>query len=136
MRPGSTLRSHYSISRSMSNSTPMNNLDRAIMAVQRSKSSLPEFYRQLVAGELWFLVPYHPEIEGELLELKQGSPLPFASLTDQQGEVVPLFSSEARLDEGLEKGRVSARTYSAGSLPAIQVLEILGKAGLRAVINK
>jgi len=120
----------------MSNSAPANDLDRAIMAVQRSKASLPELYRQLAAGELWFLLPYHPEIEGELLELKNGSPLPFASLTDQQGEAVPLFSSEARLEEGLEKGRVPARTYLAGSMPAIQVLEILGKVGLRAVINK
>jgi len=81
----------------MSNSAPANDLDRAIMAVQRSKASLPELYRQLAAGELWFLLPYHPEIEGELLELKNGSPLPFASLTDQQGEAVPLFSSEVKL---------------------------------------
>jgi hypothetical protein len=120
----------------MSNFIPANDLDRAIVAVQRSKAGLPELYRQLAAGELWFLIPYHPEIEGELLELKNGSPLPFASLTDQQGEVVPLFSSEARLEEALDNGRVPARTYSVGSMPAVQVLEILGKVGLRAVINK
>src|SRR5436309_7974820 len=88
----------------MNNSAPANELDRAIMAVQRSKAGLPELYRQLAAGELWFLIPYHPEIEGDLLELKNGSPLPFASLTDQHGEVVPLFSSEARVEEALEKG--------------------------------
>lgn len=114
----------------------MNDLDRAIMAVQRSKAGLSDLYRALSGGELWFLVRFHPELEGEALELKNGSPLPFAMIDDGKDSIVPLFSSEARLEEGLKKGRVPARTFSAASLPAIQVLDMLGKAGLRAIINK
>jgi hypothetical protein len=120
----------------MSDFIPTNELDRALMAVQRSDAAWPDVYRQLIEGELWFLVKYHPEIEGEVLELKNGSPLPFALLADKEGAVVPLFSSEARLEEGLKKGRVPARTFSAGSMPAQQVLAILGQTKLRAVINK
>jgi hypothetical protein len=115
---------------------PPNDLDRAIMAVARSRAAMPDFYRELTKGELWFLIRRHPELEGEVLELKEGSPLPFAMLEDAQGVVVPIYSSEARLEEGLKKGRVPPRTYSAAIMPAVQMLEILGKAELRAVINK
>ena len=120
----------------MSGSIPMNELDCAIKAMQRSQAHFPDFCRELSAGELWFLAPFHPEVEGKLLELKNGSPFPFAMVQDQMGEVVPLFSSEARLQEGLEQGRVPGRRYSAGSLPAIRLLEILGQSNLRAVVNK
>ncbi len=120
----------------MSEYIPTNALDRALMALQRSPAATADFYRELSEGELWFLVRFHPEIEGEVLEIKNGSPLPFAILEDQAGAVVPLFSSEARLDEGLKRGRVPERTFAAAAMPAKQVLEILGKANLRAVVNK
>jgi hypothetical protein len=114
----------------------MNDLDRAIIAMRRSQAALPDLCRELIKGELWVLVPYHPEVEGECIELKHGSPLPFAMLQDAKGAVVPLFSSEARLDEGLKKGKVPSNKYSAAAMPAIQALAILGKADLRAVVNK
>ena len=120
----------------MSSFTPVNDLDRAIMAVQRSRAALPDLFRLLIRGDLWFLIRHHPELEGEVMELKNGSPLPFALLEDGQGVVVPLFSSGERLDEGLKNGHVPPRTYLAGTMPAVQVLEILGKAELRAVLNK
>ena len=113
----------------------MNDLDRAIKAVQRSRAAVPELYGQLTRGELWVLLPFHPELEGEL-EWKAGTPLPFSILEDNKGGVVPLFSSEERVNEGLEKAGVPPRTFCAASLPAIQILEILGKADLRAIINK
>lgn len=114
----------------------VNDLDRAIMAAIRSQANVPNLYRQLLEGELWFLVPYHPEVEGEIMELKPGMPLPFVQLQDARGPVVPLFSSEDRVDEGLAAGKVAPRTFTAGAMPAIQALEILGSVGLRAVLNK
>jgi hypothetical protein len=120
----------------MSNSIPTNALDKAIMSLQRSNSATPDFYRHLAEGELWFLVPYHPEIEGGVLELKNGAPLPFSRIKDEEGQVVPLFSSEERATEGLTKARVPAKTFSLASMPAQQVLQILGHVGLRAVLNK
>lgn len=116
--------------------TPMNDLDRAIVAAIRSQAMMPDLFRQLVEGELWFLVPYHPEIEGELMELKPGMPLPFVQLQDANGIIVPLFSSEERVDEGMTKGNVPPLTYTGAVMPAPQLLEILGEVGLRAALNK
>lgn len=113
-----------------------NGLDRAIVALGRSAAAAPEFYRRLAQGDLWFLIHYHPEVENSVMELKNGAPLPFVRLKDADGAVVPLFSSQARADEGLNKARVPPRTFSLGSLPAKVVLEVLGKAELRAVVNK
>src|SRR5947209_17213591 len=111
----------------MSDFTPTNALDRAIMALSRSRAATPEFYRRLAEGELWFLIRYHPEIEGEVLELKNGSPMPFIRFKEAEGDAVALFSSLARAEEGLKQGKVPARTFSTGSMPARQALEILGK---------
>ena len=120
----------------MSNPVPVNALDRAMMALNRSPSATPEFYRQLAQGELWFLLHYHPEIEGEVLELKNGVPMPFAVYKENEDEYVMLFSSEARVNEALEAGKVPPRVFSAGSMPAPQVLEIIGKCGLPALLNR
>ncbi len=113
----------------------MNDLDHAIIALGKSKAALPELMRRLGEGELWFLVPYHPEVEGEKMELKNGMPLPFSQFEDKEGVFVPLFSSYERLRESMKRARFPARTFSAGSMPAKQVLEILGKLDLRAVLN-
>jgi hypothetical protein len=47
----------------------MNNLDRAVKAVRRSRAGLPEVYRQLTAGDLRFLVPFHPEGTENLVDI-------------------------------------------------------------------
>jgi hypothetical protein len=57
-------------------------------------------------------------------------------LLDEEGEVVPVFSSTERAQEGLARGKVPPKTFLIGSMPAIQVMEILGKMNMRATINK
>jgi len=57
----------------MSDFIPMNELDRAIKAMARSQAGFPDFCRALCKGELWALIPFHPEIEGEMLEIKNGA---------------------------------------------------------------
>jgi hypothetical protein len=120
----------------MSDFIPMNELDRAIKAMARSQAAFPDFCRALCKDELWALIPFHPEIEGEMLEIKNGAPFPFALLREEKGDAVPVFSSEERADEGLAKGRVPARKYSVCTMPAMQLLEILGSTKFGAVINK
>ena len=63
----------------MSSSTAPNALDRATMAVIRSRAAMPDLCRELIKGELWFLMPRRPGEEDEVIELKPGSPLPFVS---------------------------------------------------------
>ena len=48
---------------------PTNDLDRALMALAKSKSALPRFMRELGKGKLWFVTPFHPEIIGGQVEL-------------------------------------------------------------------
>jgi hypothetical protein len=122
----------------MSDFIPVNDLDRAIMALRKSKAATPDFYRHLCEGELWFPIKYHPELEdGGGFSIENGSPAPFAMLDDGNGHTyVPLFSSDARLDESLQKGNVPEKTFIAAAMPAKQILEILGKMGLHAHVNK
>ena len=116
----------------------MNELDRAIKAVQRSEAAAPELYRQLTTGELCFLLPYHPEmVEGARMSVQNGSPLPFCVQAEPDGnEVVPIFSSEARLEESLRAGDAPPNKFLCGAMPAVQVLELIGKCGFRAVLNR
>jgi len=121
----------------MSDFVPVNDLDRAIMAMQKSKAAMPDFCRHLSEGELWVPVQYHPELaDGGAVPIQNGSPIPFALLQRNDGKTyVPLFSSEGRYEEGLAKAKVPPNTYLPADMPAKQLLEILGKADLWAEIN-
>ena len=41
---------------------PLNDLDKAILAFQRSQAVVPEWLRLLCAGNLYLLIPFHPEV--------------------------------------------------------------------------
>lgn len=62
--------------------------------------------------------------------------MPFVRLQTERGVVVPVYSSEARVAEGLKQGKVPPRTYMAAMMPAVQALEILGKLNLPMTVNK
>ena len=114
----------------------MNELDQAIVAAIRSQAHMPDLFRQLTQGDIWFLVPYHPELAGESMELKPNDPLPFVQLQDAAGALVPVFSSAERADEGMEKGGVPPMQFLPAAMPALDLLGILGRAGLRATLNR
>jgi hypothetical protein len=120
----------------MNTPIPLNELDRTIMAMQKSQAVFPDFCRAVCEGELWALIPYHPEVEGGQIENKTGAPFPFALLKEEKGLAVPVFSSSARADEGLAKGRIRAKTYSVCALQAMVLLSILGSTKFGAIINK
>ena len=107
------------------------------MALQRSQASAPELYRQLIKGELCFLLPYHPEMDGGKMSLQAGDEFPFCIQTEPDGnEVVPIFSSEARLEESLRKSNTPLNSFLCGIMPAVQVMEIIGKCKFPAVLNR
>ncbi len=114
----------------------MNELDRCIQAMGRSQAVFPDFCRAVIKGELWFLRPYHVGIEDEPVVVKKGEVFPLTLLRDADGEFSPLFSSEARAEEGMRQGNVPMLTYSVGSMPAKQLLAMFGGTPFGAVFNK
>ena len=68
--------------------------------------------------------------------VKKGELFPLALLRDADGEFSPLFSSEARAEEGMRHGDVPLLTYWVGSLPAKQLLTLFGGTPFGAVFNK
>ncbi len=114
---------------------PTNDLDRALMALVKSKSALPRFLRELGTGELWFLTQFHPEIIGGTVVLENGMRSPFVELEDGEGPYVPLFSSFERLQESMRAFQAPEDSAAAASMEALLVLDLLGKMELRAIIN-
>src|SRR5712691_2828101 len=113
-----------------------NGLDEAIFRLAKSTAELPEVFRRLTEGELCALIPYHPEIVDTRMQIQNGAPFNFIMTKDEEGEAVMLFSSEARAEEGLKAGQVPLNTYCTATMPARQMLEILGKMNLRALLNR
>jgi SseB protein C-terminal domain len=113
-----------------------NELDKAIFALGRSKSALPDVYRALPKGKLCAVMPYHPEMEGMDFKIENGMECPFIMFEEKEGTAVALFSSEARAEEGMMKGGVPENTFVVGAMPAKQMLEVVGKMNLHASLNK
>src|SRR5438552_1273618 len=108
----------------MSGKDSLNELDRAIMALRKSTAGWPEFCRRLGEGELRALLPFHPELEeGAMMQLKNGMAFPFATLRDKKGDVVPIFSSGERMEEGLKNGKVRPKTYVGATMEAKLLLQ-------------
>lgn len=115
---------------------PTNDLDLALMALGKSKSALPRFLRELGKGELWFLIPYHPEVIDQEMRIENGMMSPFVELVDATGPLVPVFSSYERAEEALRVAKVPANTYAAASMQAVLVLEVLSKMEIRGMLNQ
>ncbi len=120
----------------MNTDLPMNELDQTIAAMVRSRAAFPDFLRAIVKGDLCFLRNYHVGVEDEPLVIKKGEIFPLALLEDADGKFTPLFTSEARAEEGMRAGNVPMLTYLPGTLPAKQLLGMLGVTSFGAIINK
>jgi hypothetical protein len=115
---------------------PLNELDRTIAAMQKSQAAFPDFCRAVCEGSLWPLIPFEKGKAGEWIEIANGQPFPFVLLREPKGQAVPVFTSEARAEEGLRRGKVSKYAYSICHLQAMQFLEILGTTKFGAIFNK
>lgn len=112
-----------------------NALDEAIYGLARSTSELPEVFRRLTEGHLFALMPYHPEMEGAAIKLENGSPCHFVMVEAKEGESVALFTSLERAEESLAKAGVPPKKFLPGAMTARQMLEVLGKMNIPAILN-
>lgn len=120
----------------MSNNDSMNELDRAVVRMAKSYAALPDLMRCLSQGELWTLIPWHPEVEDAVMTLENGMQMPFSQFEDEKGAFVPIFSSFERAREAMKRARFPARTVCAAKLDAKILMHILGGANLRAEVNR
>ncbi|MBI2929365.1 MAG: enhanced serine sensitivity protein SseB C-terminal domain-containing protein [Verrucomicrobia bacterium] len=79
---------------------PLNDLERAYAKSLRGPEGQPELFRQLRTSTVWFLIPYHPELEGTL-ELKSGDRMTFKVWEGKEGQFVPIFTSRERAQRAL-----------------------------------
>jgi hypothetical protein len=105
---------------------PLNDLERTFLAV-RGPQHFPELFRQLRESILFFLLPYHPELEGGKMGVKNGDRLPpFVSWKNGKGEVlIPIFTSIERAQDACKAIKAPARTYAICEMMGEQLFQLL-----------
>jgi hypothetical protein len=87
--------------------TPANDLEQTLVRAATEPSARPEFYRRLLAAELFILTEEGRAADGQ--PSKEGAAdAAFITWESPSGAYVPLFSSRARVDE---IARLRERTY-------------------------
>lgn len=94
---------------------PRNELEKAFMASIHGPEGQPEFFRQLRKGQLTFLSPYHPEMEG-VHRTDDGTPISFVVWKNADEECIPIFTSAERLAEALRTTGNENTMYCKGEM--------------------
>jgi hypothetical protein len=90
--------------------TPDNELEQTLVRAATDPAARPEFYRRLLAAELYILTDEAPAAEGETAQTSRPATADAAFTTWESptGPYVPLFSARARVDE---IARLRERSY-------------------------
>jgi hypothetical protein len=111
--------------------TPANDLEETLVRAATEPAARPEFYRRLLAAELYVLTD-----ETGLTDAETSKPAaPDAKLITWEspsGPYVPLFSSRARVDE---IGRLRERSYGFLALPGKAAFARLAQGKHAAFLN-
>jgi hypothetical protein len=115
--------------------TPQNAVEKLMRRASHDPGVHGELMRQLWKSELTAVMPYHPEMLGTH-ELHAGQSFSFQMYTDQRGEFIPAFTSEAVADYCLQK-LAPEGTHAVGvvTLPGEVFFSMLRGKNLRVVIN-
>lgn len=115
---------------------PLNDLERLMAARDFGPQLYPQFFRLLRKSELVFLIPYHPEMVGEIA-LKSGDVLPpfvvWKSPTD--GLRVPIFTSMDRATEACANTGAREGQYAFCEMLGQQLFDLLSVQENAIVIN-
>jgi hypothetical protein len=87
--------------------TPANDLEQTLVRAASDPAARPEFYRRLLAAELYVLTEEARLTDGQT-STPAGAEATFIKWESPSGPYVPLFSSRARVDE---IGRLRERSY-------------------------
>jgi hypothetical protein len=117
--------------------TPLNDLERLLAKPKLGPQDFPELFRLLRETELVFLLPYHPELEGAKMSVKNGGQLPpFVVWTSaEDGKRLPIFSSLDRAQEACKKTGAREGQYLLCDMPGRQLFDLLACQPNGIVIN-
>jgi hypothetical protein len=115
--------------------TPANDLEETLVRAATEPAARPEFYRRLLAAELYVLTAETPLSEGQTSKPAPGeadTDAAFISWESPAGPYVPLFSSRARVDE---IARLRERTYGFVAMSGKAAFARLAKEKRAAFLN-
>jgi hypothetical protein len=111
--------------------TPANDLEETLVRAATEPAARPEFYRRLLAAELYVLTAETPVSEGQTSKPADADAA-FITWESPAGPYVPLFSSRARVDE---IARLRERTYGFVALSGKAAFARLAKEKRAAFLN-
>lgn len=114
---------------------PMNQLEAAFARALRGPEGRPEFFRQLRESNLFFLMPYHPEMDG-IMKVAQGDQFNFTVWENSEtGRSIPLFTSLERVDEALKNIGAPEDQYTVAEMKGLWLFDVLAKQPDQFVLN-
>jgi len=111
--------------------TPANELEQALVRAATEPAARPEFYRRLLAAQLFIVTEEGRGAEGQTSR-EAAADAAFITWESPAGPYVPLFSSRARVDE---IARLRERTYGFVALPGKAAFARLAKEKRAAFLN-
>ena len=111
--------------------TPANDLEETLVRAATDPSARPEFYRRLLAAELYVLTEEARVADGQTSK-PAAADAAFITWESPTGPYVPLFSSRARVDE---IGRARERGYGFVALPGKAAFARLAQEKRAAFLN-
>jgi hypothetical protein len=111
--------------------TPANDLEQTLVRAATEPSARPEFYRRLLAAELYLLTEEGRAADGQTSK-EAAADAAFITWESPTGPYVPVFSSRARVDE---IARLRERTYAFVALSGKVAFARLAKEKRTAFLN-
>jgi hypothetical protein len=111
--------------------TPANDLEQTLVRAATEPAARPEFYRRLLAAELYILTEEARAADGQTSK-EAAADAAFITWESPSGPYVPLFSSRARVDE---IARTRERAYGFVSLTGKAAFARLAKEKRAAFLN-
>ena len=103
---------------------PQNDLERAF---QDAHLGLPEtvaYFKELRESVLMFLMPYQPGIEG-VKQVGNGSTLTFTVWKIEGEDMIPIFTSSARVEEALQAAGKWDEKNGVGEMTGLELLHVI-----------
>jgi hypothetical protein len=110
---------------------PVNDLEETLVRAATEPAARPEFYRRLLAAELYVLAEEAPAAEG-VTSKPAAADAAFITWESPDGPYVPLFSSRGRVDE---IARLRERTYGFVALTGKALFARLAQEKRAAFLN-